>query len=87
MLPDARPPKPNLFKRFLRWGKGASGASGPHLGPLTLTAQLFEARVDHRKIIDSSRTSSLATQLLDTSADHRKIVSRAGSGHIFSPVR
>jgi hypothetical protein len=62
-------------------------ASGPRLRTFTLTAQLFETRVDRRKIISSSRTSPLVTQLLDASADHRKIVSRTGSGHIFSPFR
>jgi len=58
------------------------GASGSHLGALTLTAQLLETRVDRRKIIGSSGTSWLATQFLDASADHRKIVSGTGPGHI-----
>jgi hypothetical protein len=69
------------------FGCGAICVSGPHLGALTFTAQLFEPRVDRREIIGSSGTNSLATQFLDASADHRKIVSRTGSGHIFSPLR
>ena len=71
----------------LWWSKGAAGASGSHLGALTLTAQLLETRVDRRKIIGSSGISPLATKFLDASADHRKIVSGTGSGHIFSPFR
>jgi len=68
------------------WSKGPAGASGSHLGALTLTAQLLETRVDRRKIIGSSG-SPLATKLLDASADYRKVVSGTGSGHIFSPFR